>query len=37
MEQRIVGHWDHVTEKVKTKAAGYKLFLEFCWKLPFYG
>ena len=37
VETRIFRHWEDISKKVKSKADCYRLYLQFCWKLPFYG
>ncbi|XP_038072362.1 putative FERM domain-containing protein FRMD8P1 isoform X2 [Patiria miniata] len=37
LEQKVMTQWDQITGNVKSKRECHKLFLDFCWKLPFYG
>ncbi|XP_072167648.1 putative FERM domain-containing protein FRMD8P1 [Diadema setosum] len=37
IEASILQHWKHFTERATSKEDCYNLFLQFCWKLPFYG
>ncbi|XP_072031868.1 putative FERM domain-containing protein FRMD8P1 [Amphiura filiformis] len=37
IESRIFRQWEDISKKVKSKADCYRLYLQFCWKLPFYG
>ncbi|XP_011675388.1 FERM domain-containing protein 8 isoform X3 [Strongylocentrotus purpuratus] len=37
VEASILRHWSHFSEQNTSRQEYHHLFLEFCWKLPFYG
>ncbi|XP_054758164.2 FERM domain-containing protein 8-like isoform X1 [Lytechinus pictus] len=37
VEASILRHWKHFSELTDSRKEYHHLFLEFCWKLPFYG